>query len=131
MKGGDTVARELIRLAVGKVFTSYFEEENLSQVVTWFELGGSLKLDETVKSEEMVKELGRIQGLLEKTKPLGLGVSEPDAIRAGAAEFILEGLYAHRRISRNEEAGFTAEPRRRGEQAGDDPKAKAAKRNYQ
>jgi magnesium chelatase subunit I len=58
-------------------------------------------------------------------------VSEPDAIRAGAAEFILEGLYAHRRISRNEEAGFTAEPRRRGEQAGDDPKAKAAKRNYQ
>jgi magnesium chelatase subunit I len=130
MKGGDTVARELIRLAVGKVFTSYFEEENLSQVVTWFELGGSLKLDETATSEEMVKELSRIQGLMEKTKPLGLGVSEPDAIRAGAAEFILEGLYAHRRISRNEEAGFTAEPRRR-EQPGDDPKTKAAKRHYQ
>jgi len=133
MKGGDTVARELIRLAVGKVFTSYFEEENLSQVVTWFELGGSLKLDETATSEEMVKELSRIQGLMEKTKPLGLGVSEPDAIRAGAAEFILEGLYAHRRISRNEEAGFTAEPRRREsrESGGDDPKAKAAKRHYQ
>ncbi len=130
MKGGDTVARELIRLAVGKVFTAYFEEENLSQVVTWFELGGSLKLDETAKAEEMVKELGRIQGLMEKTKALGLGVSEPDAIRAGAAEFILEGLYAHRRISRNEEAGFTAEQRRR-EPAGDDPKAKAAKRQYQ
>jgi magnesium chelatase subunit I len=130
LKGGDTVARELIRLAVGKVFTAYFEEENLSQVVTWFELGGSLKLDETAKSEEMVKELGRIQGLMEKTKALGLGVSEPDAIRAGAAEFILEGLYAHRRISRNEEAGFMAENRRR-EQPADDPKAKAAKRHYQ
>jgi magnesium chelatase subunit I len=130
LKGGDTVARELIRLAVGKVFTAYFDGENLSQVVQWFELGGSLKLDETAKAEEMVKELGRIQGLMEKTKALGLGASEPDAIRAGAAEFILEGLYAHRRISRNEEAGFTAEQRRR-EPPGDDPKAKAAKRQYQ
>ena len=49
----------------------------------------------------------------EKTGNLGLGVSEPDAVRAGAAEFILEGLYAHRRLSRNEEVGFLAEPRRR------------------
>ena len=29
-----------------------------------------------------------------------------------AAEFILEGLYAHRRISRNEERGFAAEEKR-------------------
>jgi magnesium chelatase subunit I len=130
LKGGDAVARDLIRLAVGKVFTGYFDGENLSQVVQWFELGGSLKLQEAVKSSEMVKELGRIQGLMEKTGRLGLGVSEPDAVRAGAAEFILEGLYAHRRISRNEEAGFTAEPRGR-EPPGDDPKAKAAKRQYQ
>jgi magnesium chelatase subunit I len=129
LKGGDTVARDLIRLAVGKVYTAYFDEENMSQIVTWFELGGSLKLDETAKSEAMVQELARIQGLMEKTKALGLGASEPDAIRAGASEFILEGLYAHRRISRNEEAGFTAEVRRR-EQPGDDPKGKA-KRQYQ
>ena len=61
----------------------------------------------------MVKELGHIQGLMEKTGVLGLGASEPDAVRAAAAEFILEGLYAHRRISRNEEVGFMAEPRRR------------------
>jgi magnesium chelatase subunit I len=130
LKGGDTVARELIRLAVGKVFTNYFDGENLSQVVQWFELGGSLKLDESATSEEMVKELSRIQGLMEKVKALGLGASEPDAVRAGAAEFILEGLYAHRRISRNEEAGFTAEQRRR-DAPGDDPKTKAAKRHYQ
>jgi magnesium chelatase subunit I len=113
LKGGDVVARELIRLAVGKVFTAYFEDENLSNIVQWFELGGSLKLDENEPSSKMVKELGGIQGLMEKTKRLGLGVSEPDAVRAAAAEFILEGLYAHRRISRNEEIGFTAGERRR------------------
>src|SRR5512143_2848855 len=113
LKGGDAVARELIRLAVGKVFTSYFEGENLNNVVQWFELGGTLKLDEGVSSKQMVQQLSGIQGLMEKTKRLGLGASEPDAVSAGAGEFILEGLYAHKRISRNEEAGFIAGERRR------------------
>ncbi|HXF27925.1 MAG TPA: hypothetical protein VN610_11640 [Bryobacteraceae bacterium] len=113
LKGGDNVARELIRLAVGKVYSSYFEGVNLGQVVQWFELGGSLKLDETAGSEAMVEQLGGIQGLMEKTGALGLGSSEPDAVRASAAEFILEGLYSHRRISRNEERGFVADERKR------------------
>ncbi len=129
LKGGDAVARELIRLAVGKVFTSYFDGENMSSVVQWFELGGSLKLEETVSSSEMVKQLSRIQGLMEKAGMLGLGASEPDAVRTAAAEFVLEGLYAHRRISRNEEVGFMAEPRRR--EPPEDAKGKAAKRQYQ
>ncbi len=108
LKGGDHVARELIRSAVGKVYSNYFDGVNVSQIVQWFELGGSLKLDETMDSAEMVRQLANIQGLMEKVKALGLGSSEPDAARASAAEFILEGLYAHRRISRNEEVGFTA-----------------------
>jgi len=72
-----------------------------------------LKLDETVDAATMVQQLSGIQGLMEKTKALGLGVNEPDAVRAAAAEFILEGLYAHRRISRNEERGFGAEEKKR------------------
>ena len=113
LKGGDNVARELIRMAVGKIYSNYFEGVNVSQIVQWFEMGGSLKLDETMDSAGMVKQLAGIQGLMEKTAALGLGVSEPDAVRASAAEFILEGLYAHRRISRNEEVGFTAGERKR------------------
>ena len=130
LKGGDTVARELIRIAVGKVYSKFFDGDALNHIVQFFELGGTLKLGETVTATEMLSELGKIQGLLEKTKKLGLGASEADAVRAGAAEFILEGLYAHRRISRNEEAGFTAETRRR-EQPSDDPRSKSTKRNYQ
>jgi len=113
LKGGDNIARELIRAAVGKVYTGSFEGVNVSQIVQWFELGGSLKLDESVDSASVVKQLAKIQGLMEKTGALGLGASEPDALRASAAEFILEGLYAHRRISRNEELGFTAGERKR------------------
>jgi magnesium chelatase subunit I len=130
MKGGDTVARELIRLAVGKVFTHYYEGESMTPIVQFFDQGGALKLDETLPASRMVQELGKVPGVLEKTKKLGLNASEPDAVRAGAGEFVLEGLYAHRRIARNEEIGFTGESRRR-EQPGDDPRAKTVKRNYQ
>jgi magnesium chelatase subunit I len=113
LKGGDAVARELIRSAVGKVYTGYFDGVNVAQIVQWFELGGSLKLDEALDSSAIVKQLANIQGLMDKTAALGLGASEPDALRASAAEFILEGLYAHRRINRNEELGFTAGERKR------------------
>ncbi|HKE29588.1 MAG TPA: hypothetical protein VKB88_44875 [Bryobacteraceae bacterium] len=113
LKGGDTVAREIVRTAVGKIYDRYFDSANVSQIVQWFDLGGSLKLDDAVDSATMVRELNGIQGLMEKTKALGIGANEPDALRASAAEFILEGLYSHRRINRSEERGFIAEERRR------------------
>ncbi len=113
LKGGDAVARELIRVAVGKVYDQYFEGANVSQIVQWFDLGGTLKLDEAVDSAGMVKMLAPIQGLMEKLKALRLTANEPDAVRASAAEFVLEGLYAHRRISRDEERGFGAGERKR------------------
>jgi len=113
LKGSDAVARELIRTAVGKIYDQYFQGVNVSQIIQWFDLGGSLKLDENQDSSAMAKQLGGIQGLMDKTKALGAGPGEPDAVRASAAEFILEGLYAHRRISRNEERGFAAEEKKR------------------
>jgi magnesium chelatase subunit I len=109
LKGGDTVARELIRQAVGIVFSKYYEGVNVGPIVHWFDIGGTLKLDETVDAEAMLQQLTPIQGLMEKVRALGLGVSEPDALRASAAEFILEGLHAHKRINRNEESAFVSD----------------------
>ena len=68
LKGGDAIARELIRNAVGKVYNSYFEDANLKSVVQWFELGGSLKLEEDTSSRHIVEQLGGIQDLLSFTK---------------------------------------------------------------
>ncbi|MGA8028421.1 MAG: magnesium chelatase, partial [Bryobacteraceae bacterium] len=51
LKGGDAVAREIIRNAVGKVYSSYFDGANLRQVIQWFELGGSLRLDEDMRAD--------------------------------------------------------------------------------
>jgi magnesium chelatase subunit I len=108
LKGGDAVAREIIRNAVGKVYSSYFDGVNLRQIVQWFELGGSLRLDENMPADKIVEQLSRIQDLLPFTRKLGLNGGESDAMRASAGEFILEGLYAHKRISRNEELEFVA-----------------------
>jgi magnesium chelatase subunit I len=108
LKGGEAVARELIRNAVGRVYNSYFDGTNMRQVVQWFELGGALRLDDSMTSEHIVQQLGRIQDLLAFTGKLGLSENESDAMRASAGEFILEGLYAHKRISRNEELEFVA-----------------------
>ncbi|MGH9639431.1 MAG: magnesium chelatase [Bryobacteraceae bacterium] len=108
LKGGETVARELIRSAVAKIYTSYFDGVNLRPVVQWFELGGSLRLDENMASHDVVQQLSRIQDLLASIGKLGLSANENDAMRASAGEFILEGLYAHKRISRNEGLEFVA-----------------------
>jgi len=113
LKGGDAVSRELIRTAVAKVFNRYFEGVNMQGIIQWFDLGGTLKLGADVDSATLVNQLMAIQGLMEKTGALGLTANEPDAVRASAGEFILEGLYAHRRISRSEERGFAAEERKR------------------
>jgi magnesium chelatase subunit I len=109
MHGAENVARELVRGAVGKVFSRHLGEARLQSVVQWFELGGELKLTENAPSAETLAQLERIQGLMEHAARLGVDGKAHAALAASAAEFVLEGLWAHRRISRNEERGFHAE----------------------
>ena len=113
LRGGDFVARDLVRQAVGRVHSSYYDGVNLNSITRHFEHGGTLRIDDSSKSAAILVQLQNIEGLLEKVRALGLGVSEPDAVRASAAEFILEGLYAHKRIGRNEELGFVADEKKR------------------
>jgi magnesium chelatase subunit I len=128
IKGGDAIARELIRAAVGKVFSGIFENDNVSQIVQWFDLGGTLKLDEGAGSAAMLEQLGSIHGLLEKLPLFHLGPKDPPALRAAAAEFVLEGLYAHRRIQRSEERGFAAEERKRETHAAEEARQRSSYR---
>ena len=109
LRGAENIARELIRGAVGKIFTKYLEGTNLQPVVQWFELGGELKVPENAPAAESLTQLKRIQGLMEHIERLGVDGRSSPAGMAAAAEFILEGMWAHKRISRNEERGFHAE----------------------
>jgi magnesium chelatase subunit I len=109
MRGADTVARELIRVAVAKTYDAYFKDLNLQQVVQWFELGGEIKLADTAGAQEVLDGLKNIQGLTEKLSPVGIKGKERPEVMVSAAEFVLEGLHAHRRIGRTEERLFQAD----------------------
>ncbi|MGH9699359.1 MAG: magnesium chelatase [Candidatus Acidiferrales bacterium] len=112
LRGADNIARELIRAAVGKTFTRYFEGVNFQPVVQWFEIGGELKLSAQAPSAEVIAALKKIQGLFDNLDVLEVSPKDDSAKIASAAEFILEGLWAHKRINRSEERGFFAEPRK-------------------
>jgi magnesium chelatase subunit I len=108
MKGADHVSRELIRTAVAKTHDAYFKGVDMQQIVQWFDLGGEIQLADTASAAEALPSLRGIQGLMEKTVKIGVGPKDSPELQVSAAEFILEGLHAHKRIGRNEERVFTA-----------------------
>jgi magnesium chelatase subunit I len=108
MRGADTVIREIIRQSVATVFDQYFAATNTQQIEQWFNLGGTVQLNDAQPSSGSLEELQQIQGLFEKLSPLQVnGKSKPE-VAVSAAEFLLEGMYAHKRLSRTEERAFTA-----------------------
>lgn len=111
LRGADTVARDIIRQATARVFKQYFDNVPMHTVVQWFELGGNLKYPAGAATKEIYAQLRKIQGLVEKTQALDIQAKDDPALLVAGAEFILEGLYALKKISRNEELGFHADRR--------------------
>ena len=109
LRGADSVARDIIRQATARVFKEYFDNVPMHAIVQWFEHGGNLKYPAGAASAEIYAQLKKIPGLFEKTQALGLEAKDDPALLVAGAEFILEGLYALKKISRNEELGFFAE----------------------
>lgn len=109
LRGAERVAEEVIRTAVARVYDDSQSKGAGRQIVQWFEMGGSLKLAVDAPAAEVVRQLEGIQGLFEAAEPLiPEGRDEPE-VRASAGEFVLDGLYAHRRLTRSEELGYTAQ----------------------
>ncbi|HVJ06900.1 MAG TPA: hypothetical protein VM554_00805 [Acidisarcina sp.] len=114
LRGADTVVRELIRVAIARFYDKYFATTNTQQIEQWFNLGGTVKIDDGQSAADTLAELCQIQGLLEKLSAVSVKPSGTPELIVSAAEFLLEGMYAHRKLSRSEERGFSAQekPRR-------------------
>ena len=108
MKGADHVGRELIRSAIAKTYDEYYTGANVQQIVQWFDLGGEIQLSDSVPAVDALEKLKGIQGLVDKLGPLGISHKDSPEQQVSAAEFILEGLHAHKRIGRSEERVFKA-----------------------
>ena len=109
MRGGDSVARELIRAAIAKTHDQYFKDAKLEQVVQWFDLGGHIKMADSAAAAEVLEGLKGIQGLMDKLGAVKVNGKSTPELQVSAAEFLLEGLHAHKRIGRSEERVFKAD----------------------
>ncbi len=118
MKGSDVVIRELIRQSVATIFDGYFAATNTQQIEQWFNLGGAVELNDKQPAADVLASLQEIQGLFDKLSPLHINSKSKPEVAVSAAEFLLEGMTAHKRISRSEGRKFTAgEKKKRNDDA--------------
>jgi magnesium chelatase subunit I len=108
LRGAEQVARDLIRSAVGNVFTGMFDGVDTRTVVEWFDLGGTLPLGDVSPADDVITQTRGVQGLRELAERTGLARGAAAPAVASAIDFVLEGLYAQKKISRSEERGYAA-----------------------
>jgi magnesium chelatase subunit I len=108
LKGAETVARDLIRAAVATVADGYLSHLETRTVIEWFDLGGSLQLSDTMSADEVIAHARQVQGLVELAHAAGIPAQASDPLLASGIDFVLEGLYAIKKISRSEERGYHA-----------------------
>ena len=106
--GANRIAKDLIKRATGEVFEGYFVGIDFAQTVQWFDQGNNLRLADTAPARECARLLEVVPELID-TALIPFDFKKSDQAQVVAAcEFVLEGLYAQNKISRNEEGGYTA-----------------------
>jgi magnesium chelatase subunit I len=71
--------------------------------------GGVIETGELVAADELLRQVGTVPGLAKVLERLGLGDAPTRGEAAAGVEFVLEGLYLTRRLSKElREDGRTA-----------------------
>ena len=113
--GAERIARELIRKACGEVFSERYGGIDVRQVLDHFNHNRNLVLNEMMADETALAELKKVKGLLDAARSTMLEDELPGTL-IGACELLLEGLYAQKKLARNEERGgakYTQAPQER------------------
>jgi magnesium chelatase subunit I len=110
---GETLIEKLISKAALNTFNRYFQIQQFDDFLARFKTGWSIEVSEVMKSsvyEEKAHEIPphgiEMKGLLEGLKKLQCDKSP--ATLASGMEFILEGLYLHRRLNKEQLPGKNA-----------------------
>jgi magnesium chelatase subunit I len=107
MRGADVVVRDIDSRRDRQDLRSVFLRHQHPADRAMVQPGGTVRIDDDQPSQAILEELKQIQGLFAQLTPLSVKVSDAPEIAVAAAEFLLEGMYAHKRLSRSEERGFT------------------------
>jgi len=109
---GQSLIEKLITRGVLNTFNRYFQVQQFDDLLAKFRGGWTIEVSEGMKSsvyEEKTHEIhhhsGEMRGLLEALKKLRCDGSP--ATLASGMEFILEGLYLHRRLNKEQVYGKT------------------------
>ena len=106
LQGADAIARDLIASAAREIFDRYWDAEELSDVVDYFDRGGVLQVSDTAGAEACWRALATVPGLEEAVREADIAPGDDPALLTGAAELLLEGLAAHRLISRADTGAY-------------------------
>src|SRR4051812_6276653 len=116
--GAHRIAKDLIKRAAGEIFEGYFVGIDFAKTVAWFDQGNNVRLADTAAADECMLLLDTVPELID-TALIPFDFKRTDADQTVAAcEFVLEGLYAENKISRNEEGGYTAVTKARKDRRG-------------
>jgi magnesium chelatase subunit I len=108
LKGAEAIARELVRAAVANVAEGYLTHLDPRRVVEWFDLGGSLQLSDGMSAKDVLTHAREVQGLVDLAHEAGTPKKASDPMLAAGVDFVLEGLYAMKKIGRSDERGYHA-----------------------
>ncbi|MEX2533968.1 MAG: sigma 54-interacting transcriptional regulator [Trueperaceae bacterium] len=106
LKGGEAVARDIVRRAVGQVFSRRAGDIDTTSIVEFFESDNALKVPDAIPTGKLPEVFSTVPDLLDVARHFAEGKG-PEEL-AAAAEFVLEGLYARRQVARSEERGYIA-----------------------
>lgn len=106
LKGGEAVAKDIVRRAIGQVYSRRAVNAETAEITDYFEADNNLKVPDTVPTAQLVSVFEQVPGLVAAARELS-GSRTPQDV-AVAAEFILEGLYARKQVARSEERGYSA-----------------------
>jgi magnesium chelatase subunit I len=101
----EEILNHLLRRAIAETFRARLGGADLSGVLAKFEEGGSIESGEMVSATELLRRTGEVPGLARIMARLGMEGRESFGEAAAAIEFVLEGLYLIRRLSKDTSDG--------------------------
>jgi magnesium chelatase subunit I len=121
LRGAETVAREIIRAAVSNVFATVFDRMDSHEVVDWFDNGGTLLLSDSTPAADVISMARGVPGLNRLVEQIGVRREAAAPVLASALDFLLEGLYSLKKISRSDDRGYQAAETPRRPSRGSEP----------
>ena len=100
LQGADSIARDLIAAAARDLFDRVWDADLLDSVVEHFDTGGVLQISDGASAEACLAGLRAVPGLEGALEDAGMFHPDDMGMSVAAAELLLEGLAAHRKISR-------------------------------